>query len=218
MFKAMQQQEIISLFLKCFPKLWKSFLGFRENLSLFWKTFHPLSKEYRHFPMVCSITFATNNVSIGGTGVCREGQKARRQAAPCAPTGRQIAAGHAVPPSVPPCADSSAHREGRTPARRASIQGTPSAIATATPTGRQIAAGHAVPPSVTLCADSSPRREGRTSARRARPSEHRHATTTGAPTGRAMCADRPTDRGNARRPAVRHRHRHASSDNKINRR
>ena len=65
---------------------------------------------------------------------------ARRQAAPCTPTGRQIAAGHAVPPSVPPCADSSAHREGRTPARRASIQGTPSAIATATPTGRTVRA------------------------------------------------------------------------------
>ena len=75
------------------------------------------------------------------------------------------------------------------------------------PIGRQIAAGHTVPPSATPCAGSSPRREGRTSARRARPSEHRHATTTGAPTGRAMCADRPTDRGSARR----HHHRHADT-------
>ena len=81
---------------------------------------------------------------------------ARRQAAPCAPIGRQIAAGHTVPPAATPCAGSSPRREGRTSARRASIQGTPSAIATATPTGR------------------------------------------------TMYADRPTDRGRAHRPAVRH--------------
>ena len=132
-------------------------------------------------------------------------------------------------PSATPCAGSPPRREGRTSARRASIQGTPSAIATGTPcvsrarrppspparrqaapctpTGRQIAAGHAVPPSVTLCADSSPRREGRTARHNAdRP---RHVRRQADRSRQGTPSRRPSRPAPVHRHTVKVEHRHA---------